>query len=753
MNPNPDSPKTPPAATQRPHRAKVTGMHCASCVSRVEKAVATLPEVDQIQVNLLSSLAEITLKEGDSPDWNRLQQALSPLGYSISPIDRQKTDRPPEGEPSHSAADSWENRLTPAAVSLALGALLMALMPIEARWVFWVQLLVSTPVQWIWGWPFVLGVLRFLRGQGSSMETLVGLGTLSAYLLSVYLGWADTHHPHLYFEVSVFLIGFIRLGKWLEGRAKSRTGEAVRELLTLQPPHAARIQTHQQGDSQEERIPASALAVGDRVRVRPGEKIPCDGQVVLGHSSVNEAWLTGESIPVEKGIGDRVVTGTQNLQGLLEIEVTAVGERTLLSQMIEMVEQAQMSRAPIQRLADRVSSRFVPAVLITAVLTFAGWMTAGAGVEAALIFAVSVLVIACPCALGLATPAALVVGLGRASRQGILIRTGAALEALASTRLFVFDKTGTLTQGRPSLTDVEALIPSGEALALAASLEQASEHPLAQAILQAAREQSLTLTRPDRFEAVPGRGIRASLGGKFILLGNPALMESMAVSVPAELQQTLARFSSEGKSCMLLARDFTVIAVLAVRDEPREDARETLNWLKEQGIAVRILSGDRRPTVEAIARELGVDAAHLDAEVLPSQKEERIASLEKDLGHVTMVGDGINDAAALARASCSIALAGGTDVALEAAQITLMHGRLGGIREALVLSKVTMRTIRQNLAASLFYNVLGIPVAAGLLVPSLGWKLSPVLAGAAMALSSVSVLANSLRLKRARLIS
>jgi Cu+-exporting ATPase len=729
-----------------PVRAKVTGMHCASCVARVEKALGALPEVEKVQVNLLSSAAEITLKTAAEPNWKKLDEAVSPLGYSVAPWVRLEA-APAEAAEKSSTAGDWEGRALPAFASLGIGVVEMALMRTHSPWVFWAQLALTLPVQWIWGWPFIQGVGRFFRGRGSSMETLVGLGTLSAFFLSLFLGLRGETH-HLYFEVSVFLIGFIRIGKWLETRAKTRTGEAVRELLNLQPPQASRI-LMRDGVEHEEKVSASALQLHDRVRVRPGEKIPCDGKVVAGHSSVNEAWLTGESLPVEKTIGDRAITGTQNLQGMIELEVTAVGERTLLSQMIEIVEQAQMSRAPIQRLADRVSGRFVPAVLGIGILTFAAWILAGAGFEQALVYAVSVLVIACPCAMGLATPAALVVGLGKASQRGILIRTGAALEALAAARVFVFDKTGTLTLGRPSLTNVESEgLSKDEALALAASLEQGSEHPLAQSIVQAALDRGLALARPDRFEAVAGRGIRASLHGKFTLLGNTALMESMSIPVPPKFHAWLAEFGAQGKTCTLLARDFAVVAILAVRDEPRPDSAETVQWLQSEGLRVRMLSGDRRSTAEAIGRELGIAPEDIDAEVLPSQKEEKIAELERSLGRVTMVGDGINDAAALARASCSIALAGGTDVALEAAQVTLMRGQMSGVRDAVLLARATLRTIRQNLAASFLYNVLGIPIAAGALVPAFGIRMSPVLAGAAMALSSVSVLANSLRLKR-----
>lgn len=716
-------------------------MHCASCVSRVEKALHAFAGISKAQVNLLSSVAEITWTFINDPDWKVLNSSLSPLGYTIER---------PDSPPSSSSSADWESKPTAALGSIFIGLLMMLSMQWHHTAIFWIQFLLALPIQGIWGWPFILGITRALKGHGSSMETLVGLGTLSSFLLSVYLGLRGVSH-HLYFEVSVLLIGFIRLGKWLEFRAKKQTGNAIQKLLTLQAPTACRLFIHD-GRSEEERVDASSLSPHDRVRVRPGEKIPCDGKVIEGYSSVNESWLTGESIPVEKKPHDSVTMGTQNLHGFLEIEVLASGKKTLLAQMIELVEKAQMSRAPIQRLADRVSARFVPAVLFIALATFLGWILAGASIERAILFSVSVLVMACPCALGLATPAALVVGLGKASEKGILIRSGSALEALAQTTVFVFDKTGTLTQGKPALTDIFSTSSSEEeALAIAASLEQNSEHPLAHAILQAAQKRQITLPKPDRFEAVPGQGIRASLNGKFTLLGNSTLMESMAVSIPSRFEAELLKYSQAGKTTLMLAQDFQLSALFAVRDEPRQDAAETLQRFQTEGILVRILSGDKKETAEAIGRDLGLCPDQVDSQVLPSQKEEIIIELEKKLNRVTMIGDGINDAAALARASCSIALAGGADVALETAQITLLHGKLKGVYEAFHLAQATLRTIKQNLAASFVYNLIGIPLAAGLFYPLFGIQLSPLLAGAAMALSSLSVLANSLRLKNVRL--
>ncbi|MEN9723389.1 MAG: hypothetical protein RJB38_1375, partial [Pseudomonadota bacterium] len=629
-----------PESSAESHRtllAQITGMHCASCASRVETALRSIPEITFVQVDFLSSKASIqwqalqTSSTASDPAtheleiWNSMKAALSPLGYSIEPRAPAQS-LASASESSSKASSAPDSSLKPALLSLAIGTVFMGLMLLglpHSRANFWFQAALATPVQWIWGWPFVRGAWNGLRGRGASMDTLVGLGTLSAYGLSLANGLSDPHAP-VYFEVTVFLIGFIRLGKWLESRAKSQTGLALRELLALQPPMASKIV----GD-REERLDASLLRVGDHVRVRPGEKIPCDAQVLAGHSSVDEAWLTGESIPVEKNPGDPVHAGSQNGLGTLQLEVIALAEKTLLARMIEAVEKAQQTRAPIQRIADQVSARFIPGVLVAAGVTAGGWLLAGAPLTEALVFAISVLVIACPCALGLATPAALVVGLGQASRFGILIRSGAALEALVASKTIVFDKTGTLTQGQPELTDVEGLgIPSNEALELAASLEQRSEHPIAQALLKKAQERGLTLTAPDRFEAIPGRGLRASWKGKFALLGNSVLLESMGVEIPQVAKNLQENWGNQGKTVFFIAYDFQCVGVLALRDEPRDDAAETLAWLKSEGIAVRMLSGDRQSTAQAIGKALGIPETHIDAEVLPTEKEAVIAKLQ-----------------------------------------------------------------------------------------------------------------------------
>jgi len=637
----------------------------------------------------------------------------------------------PTGEAS---TPGWESQFFPAAASLALGALLMLWMN------YALGVLIAVPVQFFWGRPFVAGVLRFVRGRGASMETLVGLGTLASLALSV----ASPHHP--YFEVGVFLIGFVRLGKWLETRAKTRTGQAVRGLLSLSPPQATRLLP----TGATERIAASVLSPGDRLRVLPGERIPADGKVLLGESSVDESWLTGESLPATKAAGSKVLAGSQNTLGLLEIEVTAPPAQSLLAQIIERVERAQMSRAPIQRVADQVAARFVPAVLVAAAITCAAWLAWGGTLSSALLHAVSVLVIACPCALGLATPAALVVGLGKASQQGILFKNGAALETLSRARSFVFDKTGTLTEGHPSLSATLVLAPSKtqtEWLALAAGAEQGSEHPLARAFNAAARGRGLTLRAPDKFQALPGQGIRASIQGEFELLGTAKFLSEQGIALPDEANSWIRIQESAGATPVLLAHDFKLAAVFAFKDQLRPDSRGLLAWMKQQGLKLLLLSGDRTGTALAIGGELGLAPSEIEAEVLPHQKEARIAILEQTESPVAMVGDGINDAPALARASVSVSLLGASDTALDSAQIILMSGRIQDLRKAILHSRATLRVIRQNLMASAIYNVLGIPLAAGVFEHSMGLGLTPALAGAAMALSSVSVVLNSLRLR------
>lgn len=606
---------------------------------------------------------------------------------------------------------------------------------------YWLGASVAILVQAVWGRPFLAGVVRWVRGKGASMETLVGIGTLAALGLSI----ASPHHP--YFEVGVFLIGFVRLGKWLETRAKTKTGAAVRRLLSLSPPTALRLLDS--GTTEE--VQAAALQTGDRVRILAGARVPADGEVVSGHSSVDESWLTGESIPSEKSVGSKLLAGSQNGLGMLELRVVAAGGGSLLAQVIDRVERAQMSRAPIQRIADQVAGIFVPSVLGLSAITLLGWLVAGGTAAEALLHAVSVLVIACPCALGLATPAALVVGLGRASEAGILFKSGVALETLARARTFVFDKTGTLTVGHPVLAGLLVLNTArseADWLELAASAELGSEHPLARAMLEAARQQGLQPRAPGRFESLPGQGLRASIDGEFALIGTARFLAEQGIVLPPAAATWMNEQAALGGTCVALAHDFAPAAVFAFRDPPRTDSAELIGWLQSEGLEPRLLSGDRVATAQAVGTELGFKASHIDAEILPHQKEARIAILSESSGPVVMAGDGINDAPALARASVSVSLLGASETALDSAQIILMSGRISDLKKAVILSRATLRAIRQNLAASAIYNVVGIPLAAGILEPW-GVSMTPTWAGAAMALSSVSVVANSLRLKHA----
>jgi Cu+-exporting ATPase len=715
-------------------KVRIGGMHCASCVSKVERSLQSVPGVSNVQIQLLSGTGAVSV-EGEA-DWDRLSASLKDGGYSIEPLS------PLADSTTQQATADWESSFLPAGMSIALGSLLMGLMHrIPHSWFYWLGAGVATFVQLAWGRPFLAGMGRWLRGRGASMETLVGIGTTAALGLSL----TSPHHP--YFEVGVFLVGFVRLGKWLEARAKTRTGTAIRRLLSLSPPTALRVLAN---DTTEE-VPASALQTGDHVRVLAGARIPADGEVLSGHSSVDESWLTGESVPAEKTPGSKVLAGSQNGLGMLEFTVRAAAGKSLLSQVIDRVERAQMSRAPIQRVADQVAAVFVPTVLVISALTLAVWLMLGGGLPQALLHAVSVLVIACPCALGLATPAALVVGLGRASEAGILFKSGAALETLARARTYVFDKTGTLTLGHPELAAIEALNTSRSEnhwLELAASAELGSEHPLARAMIQAATLRGLNPRSPARFESLPGQGLRASVEGQFVLIGTPRFLAEQGVALPAPALQWMDHQAGLGASCVILAHDFTPAALFAFRDPPRADSASLIRWLKNEGLSPMLLSGDRTPAAHAMGTELGFEASAIEAEVLPHQKEARIAILAQSAGPVVMAGDGINDAPALARASVSVSLLGASETALDSAQVILMSGRISDLQKAIEISRATLRTIRQNLAASAIYNVVGIPLAAGML-EHWGISMTPAWAGAAMALSSVSVVTNSLRLKRA----
>ena len=608
--------------------------------------------------------------------------------------------------------------------------------------------LLATPVQFVAGWRFYRGLWDALRNRSANMDVLIAIGTSAAYGYSVVV----TFLPYLgvvlgdlstYYDTAAIIIGLILLGKYFEEIAKGKASDAVRKLMDLAPRTA-----HVVRNGREEEIPVELVQLDDICVVRPGERVPVDGIILEGYSALDESMITGESLPVDKKAGDTVIGATINKTGLLRIRAVKVGADTTLNQIIRLVEDAQVSRAPIQRLADRVAAFFVPSVVTIALLTFLVWFfPLGQSVATSLVFFIAVLIIACPCALGIATPAAIMVGTGKGAENGLLIKGGEYLEKAHRLTTVVFDKTGTLTKGQPSVTEVEALAGSkDDALRLAASAEKGSEHPLGQAIVRAATDKKLPLSEPKDFQAVPGKGVIAEVDGRTVLLGNRSLMAQGGVET-APLEPTLRRIEAEGKTAMILAVEGEPTAAIAVADTLKEHSSEAVAALKDMGIEVVMLTGDNRRTAEAIAKQLGVD--RVVAEVLPGEKEAQVRELQKQGRVVAMVGDGINDAPALAASDVGIALGSGTDVAMEAGGIVLIKDDLRDVVASIQLSRATVRKIRQNLFWAFFYNSALIPLAAGVLA-GLGIVLNPIIAGAAMGFSSVTVVTNSLALRRFR---
>jgi Cu+-exporting ATPase len=621
----------------------------------------------------------------------------------------------------------------------------------------WIELALATPVVLWGGWPFFVRGWASVASRYLNMFTLIAMGVGAAFLFSVVATMAPGLFPEsfrvhgqvaVYFEPAAVIVVLVLLGQVLELRARSRTSSAIRGLLGLTPKTARTIDA----DGREHDIPLEHVHVGDRLRVRPGEHVPVDGVVIEGATSVDESMVTGESIPVEKTSGASVTGGTVNGTGTLVIEARRVGRDTLLAQIVRMVTEAQRSRAPIQRLADTVSAWFVPAVILVAIVTFALWATLGPEprLAHALVNAVAVLIIACPCALGLATPMSIMVGTGRGAEMGVLIRNAEALEVLERVTTLVVDKTGTLTEGKPTLAGVESLPDLDETtmLRLAASLEQVSEHPLAAPIVAGARSRGISFVPVDQFASVTGRGVTGRVEGRTVAIGNVKYLESLGVDA-VELARRAEPRSREGQTVVFIAIDGLPRGLLAVTDPIKPTAREAVQALRNEGLSVVMLTGDRRATADAVARTVGIE--HVEAEVLPEQKADVVARLQRSGQRVAMAGDGINDAPALAKADAGIAMGTGTDVAMESAAITLVRGDLRGIVRARRLSRATMGNIRQNLFFAFVYNVLGVPIAAGVLYPFFGLLLSPMIASAAMTFSSVSVIANALRLRRVAL--
>jgi len=717
----------------------VFGMTCAACSTRIEKVLNKQDGVKHATVNLTTESATIEYNPG-LVDVKSLIDKIKNVGYDAKPKAEAK-------EKQTYKEKQLKNMKTKLIISVLLSApllltMLVHLFGMSIPDIFmnpWFQFVLATPVQFIIGWQFYEGAYKNLRNGGANMDVLVALGTSAAYFYSLYEAFMTIgnpeYMPHLYFETSAVLITLILFGKYLETRAKSQTTNALSKLLNLQAKEARVIR-----DGKELMIPVEEVVVGDRLIVKPGEKIPVDGMVVKGRTSVDESMLTGESIPIEKDSGAKLIGSTINKNGSIEMEATKVGKDTALASIVKVVEEAQGSKAPIQRLADVISGYFVPIVVGIAILTFIIWITLvePGQLEPALVAAIAVLVIACPCALGLATPTSIMVGTGKAAESGILFKGGEHLEGTHELEAIVLDKTGTITKGKPEVTDFSG---DEETLQLLASAEKGSEHPLAEAIVAYATENSIDFLDVDHFEAIPGHGIEATITGKNILVGNRKLMNDHQIDT-AGYEEKLVEYEIDGKTAMLIAIDGEYRGTVAVADTIKETAPEAIKQLKDLGIEVFMLTGDNERTAKAIAKQVGIN--QVIAEVLPEEKAAKVKEIQAQGKKVAMVGDGVNDAPALVTADIGIAIGTGTEVAIEAADITILGGELLLIPKAIKISHATIRNIRQNLFWAFGYNTAGIPVAAiGLLAP---W-----VAGAAMALSSVSVVTNSLRLKRVKL--
>ncbi|MBK7549462.1 MAG: copper-translocating P-type ATPase [Rhodoferax sp.] len=717
----------------------IGGMTCASCVSRVEKALKKVPGVQEATVNLATESARIVVAPGDNLD-ARLRRAVRDAGYEPRAADAAVMEED---------VSPWAGFM-PVAVGLALSAPLVLPMIGDLLGKHWMlapiwQFLLATPVQFILGARFYKAGWHALKALTGNMDLLVAIGTTAGWALSMWL-WLTAEPDtmvHLYFEGSAVVITLVMLGKWLEARAKRQTTAAIRALHALRPDVA-----HLMGPDGEVDVPVAELLVGDRLVVKPGERYPVDGTLLEGHTQVDESMLTGEPLPVAKDAGGALTGGSINGDGRVVMQVRAVGSETVLSRIIRLVEDAQAAKAPIQRLVDQVSAVFVPVVLVLALITLLGWWLTGHSFEVALIHAVAVLVIACPCALGLATPAAIMAGTGVAAKHGILIKDAQALELAHKVDVVAFDKTGTLTVGRPKLTALSVAdgMDEAELLRVAASLQSGSEHPLARAVVLAAQAKGLAFESPDNVRAVPGRGSEGEVGVRSFLIGSLRWMDELGVDVRS-LATRAAELQAQGATVSAMAErtteGLTLRALMAFGDEPKPGAKEALTALRARGIKTVMISGDNRGAAEAMARRLGLrpEEGEVMAEVLPGDKAARVVAL-KEGGHtVAMVGDGVNDAPALAAADVGMAMGNGTDVAMHAAGITLMRGDPLLVAAALDISDRTVAKIRQNLFWAFFYNAAGIPLAA------LGY-LSPVVAGAAMAMSSVSVMSNALLLKR-----
>ena len=756
-------------------RLRISGMHCASCVSRVEAALASVPGVASAAVNLATHRAEVALSAPVEAE--TLAAAVRGAGYDAHVVRSPVADDAERREREREVA---QVRLR-FAIGVSFGAIVFVLAHVEMLWpgllrlpartVNVLQLLFALPVQFVAGWGFVRGMVKGFARSAPDMDTLVGLGTLTAFTYSaVATLWpqavGEHHGAHVYFDTAVTIVVLILLGRLLEARAKHRASRAMRALLDLRPRTARRLRdaADAAGDAAGEDVPLDAVQPGDLLLVRPGERVPVDGVVEDGRSSVDQSMLTGEPVPVEVGPGSRVTGATLNGTGAFRLRAERVGADSMLMQIVAMVDRAQSSKAAVQNLADRTAAVFVPAVIVVALLAFAVWLASGAGLTPALLRMVAVLIVACPCALGLATPTAIIVATGRGAELGVIVRDARALEAAAAANTVVFDKTGTLTRGSPQLTDVVVGPVANEArlLRAAATVESRSEHPLAMAVVRGARERGVEpKLEVEDFGASPGRGVWALAGGRALVAGNGALLAEYGAS-DAALAHERESLEAAGRTVIAVADNGEFLGLLGLADTARPDAAATVSALRRDGLEVWLVTGDHARTAGAVADGVGIEPERVLAGVLPAEKRAKVAWLQSQGRRVAMVGDGLNDAPALAQADVGLAMSSGTDVAMEASGMTLVRGELMAARDALRLARRTLQVIRQNLFWAFAYNVVLIPVAAGVLVPLLagngpggplwGWQgtLHPMLASLAMAMSSVSVVTSSLRLRRFR---
>ncbi len=753
---------------------QVVGMHCASCSTIIEKTLKKTEGVHAVEANYGTESAKISFDESKT-NAHELSSKIGPFGYSLKVPTAHEMGMSESEHATHlGLAQSKQEKLLEVATMRRKLNVVIPLALFSIGIMFWdisaqLQLLPNMPLFWkdffhhllplfatytlfVVGMPYLQGVYRFLRYGAANMDSLIGIGTLAAFLYSFIITAFETslrpyiNVDHTYYDVTIVVIAFITLGKYLEARAKIKTGDAIEKLLNLQAKTALVIR-----DGKEQETAIDKVVHGDSVIIKPGGRIPVDGEIIDGFSFIDESMVTGESMPVEKKVGDLVVAGTINQTGSFIFKATKVGSETLLAHIIKMVQEAQGSRAPIQALADKISSVFVPVVIGLSFLTLLAWLILGTGplgfsqaLSYGLVSFVGILVIACPCALGLATPTAIIVGVGKGAQEGILIKDAATLEKLHTVNTVVLDKTGTITKGKPELIDIQSTsnVPVEKMISILVGLEKKSEHPIAHAIAEYAKDRTDDVASSVNFESIKGKGVAGTIEGVTYFAGNSKLIEDLHLSFD---MKKLEKEMAQGKTPIILAAEDHVLGYAFVADAIRTESRAAIQELHSNGIQVIMLTGDHAETAQAIAREVGID--EVIADVLPEDKLNKIKELQNQGKIVAMAGDGINDAPALAQANVGIAMGTGTDVAIETAGITVLNGDISKLVKAIHLSKLTMRGIKQNLFWAFLYNVVGIPLAAGLFYPLFGWLLNPIFAGLAMALSSVSVVSNSLRLK------